>query len=59
MIQFKTVSSPEAPLHVLYPEEFAKMDEHLRVSYPLVWEKMVVEKVNRGIMVLSVLKNVL
>ncbi len=45
LLRFETVSNPDAPLHVLKPEEFKRVDEHLRASYPLVWEHLVVEKV--------------
>ena len=47
MLQFQTVSSPDAALHVLLPDEFKKLDAHLRASFPLVWEKLIVEKVGR------------
>ena len=47
MLQFQTVSSPDVALHVLLPEEFKKLDAHLRASFPLVWEKLIVEKVGR------------
>ena len=47
MLQFQTVSSPDVALHVLLPDEFKKLDAHLRASFPLVWEKLIVEKVGR------------
>jgi hypothetical protein len=45
--QCETVSDFDAPNHARDPAEFQKLDEFLRGAYPLVFERLKVEKVGR------------
>lgn len=47
-LQFRTVSSPFTPHHVVEPEEFQRLHAWLPRAYPEVWEAMEVEEV-RGV----------
>ena len=44
-IRFATVSNGSAPAHVDDAAPFHALDAFLRASYPLVWERLEVEKV--------------
>ncbi|GAX80991.1 hypothetical protein CEUSTIGMA_g8426.t1 [Chlamydomonas eustigma] len=48
LLQFKTVSSPDTETHALHVEEFKRLDEHLKTSYPSVWSSLTVEKTGVG-----------
>jgi hypothetical protein len=44
-IRFATVSNGTAPLHVSDAAPFEALDAFLQGAYPLVWERLEVEKV--------------
>jgi hypothetical protein len=45
LLQFRTVSSPLVPLHVVEPEQMRELHEWMPSAFPEVWGAMAVEEV--------------